>query len=209
MKRIVLVRHGETEWHATNRYAGSSDITLTSRGVQQAAELAEWARTARLSAIWCSPLSRARVTAQTACDATGLTLNVDGRLRELHFGRGEGMTDLEMQQAFSERRRAFLADPVKNFLPDGEDPELAAIRVEGAVRDIAGALEDDQRALIVAHNTLIRLLLCRLLGIALGRYRSVFPVLGNVTRSELGFRGDCVALLAFNAPIIPSTEGTE
>lgn len=209
MKRIVLVRHGETEWHAENRYAGSSDVALTKRGLQQAELLGQWSRTAGLSAIWCSTLSRARLTAQPAADATGLPLHVDARLRELHFGRGEGMTDQEMQEAFPEQRRAFLQDPARNFLPDGEEPALAVARAEEALREIAAALNGGERALVVAHNTLIRLLLCHVLGLSLSKYRDVFPKLANATCTELGFRTNGVALLAFNAPLILPTKGTE
>ena len=63
MTRLVLVRHGETIWHAENRYAGSSDIPLSPRGLEQAEQLAKWASRADLAAIWISPLRRARETA--------------------------------------------------------------------------------------------------------------------------------------------------
>ena len=54
MKRLALVRHGETVWHAENRYAGSSDVALTAKGLEQAQVLGEWARGAELKAVWCS-----------------------------------------------------------------------------------------------------------------------------------------------------------
>ena len=66
MTRIVLARHGETAWHAENRYAGRSDVALTPRGHEQAELLAGWAARAGLSAIWCSPLGRAHETAAAA-----------------------------------------------------------------------------------------------------------------------------------------------
>ncbi|TYB52224.1 histidine phosphatase family protein [Nonomuraea sp. PA05] len=66
MTDLVLVRHGETVWHAENRYAGLTDVALTPRGLAQAARLAEWAAGAGLEAVWASPLSRARITAETA-----------------------------------------------------------------------------------------------------------------------------------------------
>ena len=72
MTDLVLVRHGETVWHAENRYAGVSDVALTPRGEEQAARLARWARTAGLVAVWSSPLSRARRTAQGCAGAADL-----------------------------------------------------------------------------------------------------------------------------------------
>ena len=72
MTNIILCRHGETVWHAENRYAGISDIDLTPRGHDQAAQLANWAQTAGLSAIYTSTLSRAQATAEASAKATGL-----------------------------------------------------------------------------------------------------------------------------------------
>jgi broad specificity phosphatase PhoE len=59
MTDVLLVRHGETVWHAENRYAGTTDVALTDHGREQARALGGWARDAGLSALWCSPLSRA------------------------------------------------------------------------------------------------------------------------------------------------------
>ncbi|MBI0382368.1 histidine phosphatase family protein, partial [Streptomyces albiflaviniger] len=69
MTDFVLVRHGETVWHAENRYAGRTDVPLTEHGHQQAAELGAWAAGRRLDAVLSSPLSRARLTAEPAAAA--------------------------------------------------------------------------------------------------------------------------------------------
>jgi broad specificity phosphatase PhoE len=199
---IVLVRHGETVWHAENRYAGRSDIALTERGYRQSAQLADWAATARLAALWVSPQSRARATAEPVARATGLQLRVDERLRELDFGQGEGRTIAEMEQLFPKALAAFRDDPVAHHLPDGEDPRLAAERAVACLGDIARAHPGD-RVLVISHTTLIRLALCQLLGAPLCRYRSLFPFLHNTAISEIRLYGDQVSLLQFNAPIAP------
>jgi len=71
-----------------------------------------------------------------------------------------------------------------------------------ALTAIAAALPEEGRALIVGHNTLIRLLLCRMLGLSLSLYRSTFPRLANATGTELGFQADAISLLSYNAPLI-------
>lgn len=200
MSRIVLVRHGETVWHGENRYAGRSDIPLTSKGEAQAQMLARWARDADLSAVWSSTLSRAHLTATPAAVASGLPLEMDGRLVELDFGRGEGLTDAEMKAQFPKERARFTIDPVMHHLPGGEDPIAAASRGIAALRAIAKDNEHG-RALVVAHNTLMRLVLCQLLGIPLARYRATFPKLANGTLTEIDFRENSIALLLFNAPL--------
>jgi probable phosphoglycerate mutase len=201
MTRIVLVRHGQTVWHAENRYAGVSDIALTARGLEQAAELAAWAKTAGLAAVWTSTLRRARLTALPCAEAVGTSLRVDERLRELDFGSGEGRTLAEMHERFPEALRAFQLDPVAGRLPGGEDPAAAARRFTGCLHDLVGRHDPEDRVLVVAHSTAIRLALCELIGIRLGDYRRVFPSLRNCGLTEIRLAGADVSLLEFNTPI--------
>jgi broad specificity phosphatase PhoE len=208
MSRLILVRHGETVWHAENRYAGRTDVALTDKGMAQAARLARWATGAQLSAVWASPLSRAQLTARPAAEALGLQVQTEARLIEVDFGRGEGLTDAEMKAAFPEERAAFLRDPAANPLPGSEDPAVAAERGVAALYAIAEATAGG-RALVVAHNTLFRLVLCKLLGIPLGRYRTTFPQLANGTVTEIGITDAGVSLLSFNAPLGGEKAGGE
>lgn len=204
MTDVVLVRHGETVWHAENRYAGSSDVALTPRGEEQARTLAAWARTAGLVAVWSSPLSRARRTAQGCAAVADLPLDVDARLRELDFGEGEGLTSSEMTEKFPEARAAFLTDPVAHHLPGGEDPVAAAQRFTDCLQDITGK-HPDGRVLVVAHTTMIRLALCRLLGLPLPEYRRLFPSVRNCALTELRLRTGRAALLQFNTPPVEAS----
>ncbi len=200
MTHLFLVRHGTTVWHAENRYAGSSDVALDPSGYAQAQRLATWASEAKLAAIWCSPLTRARETVAPAVRATGLAPQVDKRLREIDFGQIEGKTMAEAQQLFPEEIRRFKADPVTYPMPGGEDPHEAARRAVSTLRDIAVA-HPNGRVLVVTHNTLIRLALCSLLGIPLGRYRTVFPSIRNGALTEIRLKGEDVALLQYNSPL--------
>jgi probable phosphoglycerate mutase len=202
MTYLVLVRHGETVWHAENRYAGSSDVALTPRGLEQAAQLAAWARTARLSGVWASTLSRARVTAAACADVSGTALEVDERLRELDFGAGEGLTAAEMRERFPQAYDAFRADPVAHHLPGGEDPVKAAQRFTACLRDIADQ-HPEGRVLVVAHTTAIRLALCHLIGVPLSEYRRLFPFVRNCGLTELRLQDGQTAVLEFNTPIEP------
>ncbi|WP_188191698.1 histidine phosphatase family protein [Nonomuraea sp. SYSU D8015] len=201
MTDLVLVRHGETVWHAENRYAGVSDVELTPRGHAQAAQLAEWAATAGLAAVWASTLSRAVITAEAAATKAGLELHTDPRLLELDFGEGEGLTAAEMKARFPEARAAFEADPAAHPLPGGEDPHAAAARFAEALADIAAA-HAGGRVLVVAHTTAIRLTLCRLMGVPLGEYRRLLPRLDNCALTEVRLRDTGrAALLQYNSPI--------
>lgn len=202
MTDLVLIRHGETVWHHDNRYTGRSDVALTELGHRQAATLARWAGEARPDALWVSPLSRARDTARPTAEATGLPVRVDERLMELDFGQGEGLTGAEMSERFPQARAAFVVDPVKWHLPDGEDPVHAAERMAACAAEAVRA-HPGGTVLLVGHSTAHRLLLCHLLGLPLSSYRRVFPGFRNCALTTVRWDGgeDPAALIEYNLPV--------
>lgn len=201
MTTLLLVRHGQTVWHEGNRYAGSSDVPLTDVGHEQAQALARWAATARLDAVWSSTLQRAIDTAAPAAEAAGLELRTDARLVEVAFGKGEGLTRSEMGVVFPDAVDAFLRSPASVPLPGGERGYDAIARAAAAFREIC-AQQPDGRVLVVAHSTLLRLVLCALLGIDPESYRQVFPNLRNATVTTLDLADDGAAALdSYNVPI--------
>jgi broad specificity phosphatase PhoE len=197
---VLVVRHGETVWHKENRYAGRTDVALTGRGERQAAALSRWASGAGLAAVRCSPLGRAVRTARAVAETTGLDPVVDPRLTELDFGAGEGLTAAEMAQRLGVARERFEADPVRHHLPGGEDP-VAAVRRGRAALLSAAAEHPGGRIVVVAHTTLLRLLLCDVLGIPLSRYRSAFPAIDNCRGARLRHRDGEFGLLGLNEPL--------
>ena len=196
---LLLARHGQTVWHAENRYAGVSDVALTETGRAQAESLGRWAAAHPVDAIWTSTVSRAIATADPACRALGLTPHREPDLRECDFGVLEGRTLAEFAAEDPKAAEAFRADPVAHPFPGAEDPTAAAHRGAAALHRIAAA-HDGERVLVVAHNTLLRLVLCRLLSIPLGDYRRVFPQLRNVAVTELRMAQGAAALLSLNVP---------
>ncbi|MEV0483120.1 histidine phosphatase family protein [Streptomyces sp. NPDC050508] len=196
---LLLARHGQTVWHAENRYAGISDVAMTDTGVAQAEALGHWAAAHPVDAIWTSPLSRAVLTAAPAARALNLTPHTEPALRECDFGVVEGRTLAEFEAEDPGAAEAFRADPVAHAFPGAEDPTAAATRGAAALHRIAAA-HPGQRVLVVAHNTLLRLVLCRMLSIPLGEYRRVFPRLRNAAVSELRVQEGAVALLSLNVP---------
>lgn len=194
---LYVVRHGQTEWHAENRYAGVSDVALTGTGREQAERLGRWAAETGAEAVWASPLSRSRATAAPAAAALGLPITIDGDLIEVDFGAAEGRTLGELPPADAD---AFLADPVMGMFPGAEDPRKAVERGMTALRRVASR-HRGERALVVTHNTLLRLTLCGLLGIAPSSYRTVFPQVRNCAVTELRVTGRSTALISYNVPV--------
>ncbi|KMS89687.1 MULTISPECIES: histidine phosphatase family protein [Streptomyces] len=196
---LLLARHGQTVWHAGNRYAGVSDVALTDTGRAQAEALGRWAAGHPVDAVWTSPLSRAVDTAEPACRALGVAARRDPGLRECDFGVVEGRTLAEFAAEHPAAAEAYRADPVAHPFPGAEDPRAAAARGTAALRRIAAA-HPGGRVLVVAHNTLLRLTLCSLLGIPLAEYRRAFPRLRNAAVSEIRVDGDSTGLLSLNLP---------
>ncbi|MEU6573954.1 histidine phosphatase family protein [Streptomyces sp. NPDC046805] len=196
---LLLARHGQTVWHAENRYAGVSDVALTDTGREQAEALGRWVAAHPVDAVWTSTVSRAILSAEPACRTLGLTPHREPDLRECDFGTMEGRTLAELAARDPQAAAAFRADPVAHHFPGAEDPRAAAARGTAALRRIAAA-HPGERVLVVAHSTLLRLVLCSLLSIPVSEYRRVFPKLRNVAVSEIRLDGESAALLSLNVP---------
>jgi broad specificity phosphatase PhoE len=209
MLTLHYARHGETIWHAGNRYAGHTDIPLTERGREQAKGLAAWAADAALDRVVASDLQRAAETARPSAAALGLEVALDPRFREIAYGQAEGLTQEETAERFPEARAAYDRAPATSPLPGAEVGTAAAARALEAVWDLTRTTADG-RVLVVAHSGVGRLLFSALLGIPLNDYRRVFPWLENsaVTTLRLPVQGTTpdeligtAQLLELNRPV--------
>ncbi|HEY8474895.1 MAG TPA: histidine phosphatase family protein [Natronosporangium sp.] len=201
--RVLLTRHGQTAWHQPERYAGSSDIPLDEVGVAQAKALARRAAGIAPTTLACSPLVRATATAAPVAEATELPVRVDDRLRELDFGMAEGRSIASLREQAPDTVARFLVDPATHHFPGGEPPVDGARRVSAAVRELVDT-DPGGTILVIFHGTLLRLLLCTLLGIPLRDYRRRFPRVDSVALTELRYPADpaaMVGLISYNAPI--------
>lgn len=202
---LLLARHGQTVWHAENRYAGAcSDIDLTPAGVLQAERLAGWVRSRGVDAVVSSPVRRAVETAEPSALAVGVAIEVVDDLREVTFGVAEGRTLAELDAGTAAR---FRRDPLAHPFPGAEPPVPAAERGAAALLATA-ARYPGATVLVVAHNTLLRLALCALLGVPVAHYRRVLPRLDNAAVTEVAVPPEGtrpVALLSLNVPVADRT----
>lgn len=200
---LLLARHGQSDWHHDNRYAGAdSDIDLTETGRAQALALAAFARVTQPQAVISSPVRRALETAYPVAAALGMSLEVVEDLREVAFGLAEGRTAAELDDLDPDIMQRFRHDPVAHPFPGAEPPDVAAKRAADALRAVA----DRHRGLtvlVVAHNTVLRLAICALLDLPIGRYRQLFPRLDNAAITELRLPthpGGPASLMSLNLP---------
>ncbi|MEP6906653.1 MAG: histidine phosphatase family protein [Pseudoxanthomonas sp.] len=168
--RILLARHGETPWNAEGRYQGQIDIPLSPIGESQATELGKRLAHMRITRAVASPLSRARRTAEFALgEARAPMLTFDADLQEIAHGEWEGLLASEIHEKDPALLRAWREEPETVLMPGGESLHQVLDRSwQGLVRAAQG-LGDDDTLLVVAHDAVNRVILCRILGLPLSR----------------------------------------
>lgn len=160
---LVLLRHGETEQSLERRFSGRTDLSLTAKGTRQAAAAAaRIAGAQRIDAIYCSPLRRARETAEAVSAVTGVPVSVEDELREVDFGEWEGLTFGEAQRAGGDAFARWSS--ATDLAPPGGESQAACLERVAAVRNRLRKEHDGQRVLVVTHVTPIKALLGEALG---------------------------------------------
>jgi broad specificity phosphatase PhoE len=149
MTRILLARHGETDWNREHRWQGQSDTPLNDTGRKQARALAEELAGEPLDAVYSSDLIRAHETARVVAEQRGLDVVAIRDLRERSFGSLEGLTTDEIQARYP---------GIELPWSDGETREAMAERVLGALKRIAET-HPDAHVLVVSHGGPLRAVL--------------------------------------------------
>ena len=167
--RILLARHGETPWNAEGRYQGQEDIALSPVGEAQARALGERLRDVRIDRAVASPLGRAARTAELALgDARRDLLRIDAGLMEIAHGTWEGLLAAEIRERDPERSIAWRDAPHEVLMPEGESLQHVLDRAWPALERACEGLGDGT-LLVVAHDAVNRVILCRVLGLPLAR----------------------------------------
>lgn len=193
--RLLLARHGQTDWNIAGRYQGQSDTPLNQTGQEQAKQLAKRLSKETLHAIYASDLARAKDTAQAIANFHQLEIQTDPRWRELSFGEWEGMTYKQMSAHSPALFEEWMRDPAHISTPNGETLQQLAQRVCAAFDEIKNKHED-QTVLVVSHSGALQALLAALLGVELNRYWQ-FKV-AQASLSELNVYTDSVILNLLN-----------
>lgn len=168
--KIFFIRHGETIYSQTGGYCGALDPELTAAGQEMAIEFAAAYKTVPWQAIYCSPMKRTIATAQPLCEATGLELQLRDGLKEIQYGAWEGKTQADVKDQFTGDYVRWLTEPAWNPPTGGETAVQIASRASLVITEIEQTYPDGN-VLVVSHKATIRVILCGLLGIDLGRYR--------------------------------------
>lgn len=174
MTRLILVRHGETDWNRDGRFQGQADPPMNAAGREQARLLARQFRGRPVEAVYSSDLQRAAETARLVAEMLRLPVVLDPRLREIRLGAWEGRLVEEIIRQFPAEWEARQSDPLRSRAPLGESVEEVAARVWQAADEIA-ARHPHGPVLVVAHGVSLATLRCRARRIALNRVGEWIP----------------------------------
>ena len=195
--RLYFLRHGQTDLIREDNFCGSGlDPELTPEGLGMAHAFAAAYRATPWKAVYCSNLKRSIASGQPLCDALSIQMQVRADLSEIGYGKWEGLTKEIVGREYHDDYVSWLADPAWHAPTGGELAVAIARRGLRVVEEITQQFADGN-VLIVSHKATIRIILCSLLGIDVGRfrYRLVCPV-GSVSVVEFTSEGPLLHSLA-------------
>jgi broad specificity phosphatase PhoE len=194
---VYFLRHGQTPFSRDDILSGGrADPELTVEGEQMAQDFAAAYKNLPFLAIYSSPLRRTEATARPICEVLQIRPELRDGLKEIVYGAWEGRTREEVTQQFHDDYLLWTADPAWNPPTGGETAVMVAQRAIRVIEEIRERFHDGN-VLIISHKATIRIIICSLLGIDVGRfrYRLGCPV-GSVSILEFSNRGPLLHALA-------------
>jgi len=172
--RLILIRHGQTEWNAAGRWQGQADPPLNAIGRAQAERAAGELAAQHIDALISSDLRRARETADVLAARLGLRVQLEPRLREINLGDWQGLYTDEIDRRWPREKQQWHAAPLSVRPPHGETIDELAARVLAAVDDLARQYAN-QRIALVAHELPIAVIITQAAGRPLAELRAHIP----------------------------------
>jgi broad specificity phosphatase PhoE len=170
MTRMVLVRHGQTEWNRVERFRGRADVPLNETGLAQAEATGrrvakEW----QPAAVYSSPLSRAVKTAEAITRPFNLPVQIHSGIADIDYGQWQGLTPDEVKQRWPEIHHTWYNAPHTARIPGGETLDEIRARAMAAVSEIA-ARHAGRTVALVSHTVVNRVILLAILGLGNDRF---------------------------------------
>lgn len=193
--RLILARHGETMWNRENRILGHTEIELTETGRKQAERLALALKDEKVTAIYTSPLRRARETADEIARFHQLEVLPDDALKELDAGELDGLTFDEVMERYGQFLQEWLRDTTSLKMPGGESVAELQERAWNAVERIVGD-HPDGVVVLVSHSFAIMSIIARALGMSLANFRRLRLGVASISILNFGKRGTSLVLFS-------------
>jgi broad specificity phosphatase PhoE len=192
---LYFLRHGETIYSETGAFCGELDAELTPEGVAMAKAFAEAYHSISWTAVYASPMKRTTATAKPLCDAAGLEMQLRDGLKEIRYGKWEDKTVDFVKQHYWDNYIRWLAEPAWNAPTGGE----TSVEISSRASLVIAEIQEKYAAgnvLVVSHKATIRIILCALLGMDLGRYRDRIDMpAGSVSIVKFDVHGPMLQVL--------------
>ena len=180
--RVLLVRHGETDWNRQGRFQGQIDIPLNSNGWSQARAAGAFLATTRIDRAYSSSMARPRQTAEAILAAhPGVPLTTLRGLVEIGHGLWEGCLESEIAEGWPQLLADWKRAPEIVQMPEGETIQQVWERAMDTWGRIVASLAPGETALVVAHDAVNKAILCALLGLGPGDIWAIKQGNGGVT----------------------------
>jgi len=185
-KRILLVRHGETDWNKEGRFQGQIDIPLNENGKSQALAASKFLKNIPIQKAFCSSLSRPIETAEIILkEHSEIEISLKESLIEISHGEWEGKLESEIKAEWPALLNTWKILPEKVQMPDGENIKDVSTRSITGWLEICQDLKNDETALIVAHDAVNKTILCHLLGLTPSEIWMIKQGNGGITIVDL------------------------
>jgi broad specificity phosphatase PhoE len=195
MVEIILARHGETDFNASEKFRGRVDVPLNDTGLRQAELLGVYLRGDKIDVVYSSPLQRAVKTAEAVAAPHGLAVNIVQNLNDIDCGTWQGLTVTEVKEKYPELYQDWQDTPEQVRLPGGESLEDVRRRVVPFAQDAVMRCGEG-RIVLVSHRVVHKVLICALLGLGNGSFWSFKLDTGGITR--FSYDGNRVVLTVHN-----------
>lgn len=196
MLKMILVRHGQTEWNLLGKYQGQSDTALSEKGRRQAELLAKNFPVDHVDAVYASDLKRAFETGEKIAGRFGCPIIPEKGLREFHFGEWEGHTYEEIVKKWPEEAANFFGAPEKLQTPGGETFSILQERAMKTINRIR-EINEGKIVCVAAHGAIIKTILASLMHIPLHYLWAIRQ--DNTAVNILRFDDDYVSIELINS----------
>ena len=184
--RLLLVRHGETEWNRVARFQGGIDVPLNENGRKQAQQAAEFLKNVPIDFAVSSPMLRPKETAELILkNHPNIKIELPEKLKEINHGLWEGKLESEIKQEYADLLHQWQTAPETVQMPEGENLQQVwdrAIACWEAIIEAAGVSDTELKTgLVVAHDAINKVILCHVLGLSPASIWSIKQGNGAVT----------------------------
>lgn len=169
MVKIILIRHGETDWNKEQVFRGKIDVPLNTRGSAQAHAVGAALQEVVIDALYASPLVRAYETARVLAEGRNVEIGAEEGLSDIDFGLWQGVPKEKVRETYPDLYATWMTDPHRVTLPQGETLRTVQNRSMAVLERIIGN-NPGKTIAVVSHRVVNKVILCGILGIDLSRF---------------------------------------